>query len=77
MIKVLLFAGLAEQAGTPVIELDEKKAAASAVKTLLKERYGLQTIDNAMIAINETYVKDNSIVTEGDTIAFIPPVSGG
>ncbi|MEC3850151.1 MoaD/ThiS family protein, partial [Bacillus velezensis] len=36
-----------------------------------------QTIDNAMIAINETYVKDNSTVTEGDTIAFIPPVSGG
>ncbi|MEB4594170.1 MULTISPECIES: molybdopterin converting factor subunit 1 [Bacillus amyloliquefaciens group] len=77
MIKVLLFAGLAEQAGTPVIELDEKETVASAVKTLLKERYGLQTIDNAMIAINETYVKDNSIVTEGDTIAFIPPVSGG
>ncbi|MCC8307573.1 molybdopterin converting factor subunit 1 [Bacillus amyloliquefaciens] len=77
MIKVLLFAGLAEQAGTPVIELDEKETAVSAVKTLLKERYGLQTIDNAMIAINETYVKDNSIVTEGDTIAFIPPVSGG
>ncbi|XYY60393.1 molybdopterin converting factor subunit 1 [Bacillus velezensis] len=77
MIKVLLFAGLAEQAGTPVIELDEKETAASAVKTPLKERYGLQTIDNAMIAINETYVKDNSIVTEGDTIAFIPPVSGG
>ena len=45
MIKVLLFAGLAEQAGTPVIELDEKETAASAVKTLLKERYGLQTID--------------------------------
>ncbi|MEC2020718.1 molybdopterin converting factor subunit 1 [Bacillus velezensis] len=77
MIKVLLFAGLAEQAGTPVIELDEKETEASAVKTLLKERYGLQTIDTAMIAINETYVKDNSIVTEGDTIAFIPPVSGG
>ncbi|MFG3445488.1 molybdopterin converting factor subunit 1 [Bacillus velezensis] len=77
MIKVLLFAGLAEQAGTPVIELDEKETSASAVKTLLKERYGLQTIDNAMIAINETYVKDNSTVTEGDTIAFIPPVSGG
>lgn len=77
MIKVLLFAGLAEQAGTPVIELDEKEAALSAVKALLKERYGLQSIDNAMIAINETYVKDNSTVTEGDTIAFIPPVSGG
>ena len=77
MIKVLLFAGLAEQAGTSVIELDEKETAASAVKTLLKERYGLQTIDNAMIAINETYVKDNSILKEGDTIAFIPPVSGG
>lgn len=77
MIKVLLFAGLAEQAGTSVIELDEKQAAIMEIKTLLKEQYDLHAIDNAMIAVNETYVKENIILSPGDTIAFIPPVSGG
>ncbi len=32
---------------------------------------------STMFAINESYVPGNTIVNDGDRIAFIPPVSGG
>ncbi|MGB9944687.1 MoaD/ThiS family protein, partial [Bacillus subtilis] len=37
----------------------------------------LESIDTAMIAVNESYVKENTSVSSGDTVAIIPPVSGG
>ncbi|MEM5590905.1 MoaD/ThiS family protein [Niallia circulans] len=30
-----------------------------------------------MVAVNEEFAMDEDIVEENDTIAFIPPVSGG
>ncbi|ATO29326.1 molybdopterin converting factor subunit 1 [Bacillus atrophaeus] len=77
MIKILLFAGLAEQAGTQMIEYNKNRATTDEIKDLLKEQYGLQSIDTAMVAINEIYAKENTPLISGDTIALIPPVSGG
>ncbi|MCY7918766.1 MULTISPECIES: molybdopterin converting factor subunit 1 [Bacillus] len=77
MIKILLFAGLAEQAGTQALEMDMEQATTDEIKASLKEQYGLESIDTAMIAVNESYVKENTSVSSGDTVAIIPPVSGG
>lgn len=77
MIKILLFAGLAEKAGTSTLEIDMEQATTDDIKAVLKEQYGLESIDTAMIAVNESYVKENTSVSSGDTVAVIPPVSGG
>ncbi|MEC1737822.1 MULTISPECIES: molybdopterin converting factor subunit 1 [Bacillus] len=77
MINILLFAGLAEKAGTSTLEIDMEQATTDDVKAVLKEQYGLESIDTAMIAVNESYVKENTSVSSGDTVAVIPPVSGG
>ncbi|MCC2929673.1 MULTISPECIES: molybdopterin converting factor subunit 1 [Bacillus] len=77
MIKILLFAGLAEKAGTSTLEIDMEQATTDDVKAVLKEQYGLESIDTAMIAVNESYVKENTSISSGDTVAVIPPVSGG
>lgn len=77
MIKILLFAGLAEQTGTQAIEIDMEQATTDEIKVTLKEQYGLESIDTAMIAVNESYVKEKTSVSSGDTVAIIPPVSGG
>ncbi|MEC1749157.1 molybdopterin converting factor subunit 1 [Bacillus mojavensis] len=77
MINILLFAGLAEKAGTSTLEIDMEQATTDDVKAVLKEQYGLESIDTAMIAVNEIYVKENTSVSSGDTVAVIPPVSGG
>ncbi|PAY11440.1 molybdopterin converting factor subunit 1 [Bacillus sp. 7705b] len=77
MINILLFAGLAEKAGTSTLEIDMEQVTTDDVKAVLKEQYGLESIDTAMIAVNESYVKENTSVSSGDTVAVIPPVSGG
>lgn len=77
MIKILLFAGLAEQAGTQSITMDDEKTTTDRIKSYLKETYQLQGIERAMIAVNEEYKRGESDVMSGDTVAFIPPVSGG
>lgn len=77
MIKVLFFAELQDQAGVDKITVD---AAGLTVKQLKKEhlkKYDLLTIDSAMIAINEEYAEEDTVLQNGDVVAFIPPVSGG
>lgn len=48
------------------------------LKNELIETYpSLKNIHEFAIAINESYANDNSILKNGDTVAIIPPVSGG
>ncbi|MFN2746030.1 MULTISPECIES: molybdopterin converting factor subunit 1 [Bacillus] len=77
MIKILLFAHLAEQAGAQSIDLDAEETTTDRIRQFLKETYSLRGTDRAMIAVNEVYTRGNSEVKSGDTVAFIPPVSGG
>ncbi|MFA9555855.1 molybdopterin converting factor subunit 1 [Evansella sp. AB-rgal1] len=78
MIKVLLFADLEEKAGKREIELSVDSMTIDEVRTILLEMYPAMTrIQNAMPAVNEEYAEDKDIVKSGDTVAFIPPVSGG
>lgn len=77
MIKILLFAELQEQVGTDQLELEKKQITVTELKDELKDLYQLSELDQVMAAINEEYAMDDDIITAGDTVAFIPPVSGG
>lgn len=77
MIKVLLFAQLQETVGKEQVEVDVSDITVQELKKLLKEKYQLPQIDHVMTAVNEEFAQPTDIVTAGDVVALIPPVSGG
>jgi len=77
MIKVLLFAQLQEEIGQSTLFLEANDWTVKQVKEHLQQAYPQATLQASMTAVNEEYAFDDDIVKEGDTIAFLPPVSGG
>ncbi|WP_217585945.1 molybdopterin converting factor subunit 1 [Lentibacillus saliphilus] len=77
MVNVLFFAGLQEAVGEHRVTLDVAGKTIDELKTLIKDTYSLGHLDHVMVAVNEEYVGENIILNEQDTVAFIPPVSGG
>mgnify|MGYP001229411630 CR=1 FL=1 len=77
MITVLLFAQLKEAAGTNQIELDAEEMTVGELKQALIEAYPFNQNDISFVAVNETYAGKEAVVRKGDTVALIPPVSGG
>lgn len=77
MIEVLFFAELQEQAGTEKVTIDAEGITVKQLKDEYLKEYNLLTIDQAMIAVNEEYTEEDTILKKGDVVAFIPPVSGG
>lgn len=80
-VKVRLFAGLRELLGS---ELDEpfegESVTVAEFRLRLGERYPQlgPHLECAAIAVNEEYVRDaDARIEAGDTVALIPPVSGG
>jgi molybdopterin converting factor subunit 1 len=48
------------------------------IRKELKQRYpALADIESFAIAVNESYAEDDLKLADGDTVAVIPPVSGG
>lgn len=77
MVKVLLFAKFQEAAGRDSVEIEAAGQPVKHVKSVLKENYGLLDLDQATVAVNEEYTNMDTELKDGDTVAFIPPVSGG
>ncbi|SFE49848.1 molybdopterin converting factor subunit 1 [Alteribacillus iranensis] len=77
MVKVLLFARLQEEAGTDSLTVPQSDMSVAELKQWLEKEYGLTSLSNTMTAINENYTDDSALLSEGDTVALIPPVSGG
>jgi molybdopterin synthase catalytic subunit len=80
-VTVRLFAGLRELMGNELEEGFEGDAVTvSQLRLRLGERYPqlIPHLECAAVAVNEEYVRDASTpIHEGDTVALIPPVSGG
>jgi molybdopterin synthase catalytic subunit len=74
-VTVRLFAGLRERAGAAerVLDLPDESNAKDAWRELGigDEPPGL------LLAVNRRYVHSDHLLSEGDEVAFIPPVSGG
>jgi len=69
---VRLFAGLREQAGWSRREIDAERVADVWGKLELGEEP-----DGLLYAVNKEYAPSDHELAEGDTVALIPPVSGG
>ncbi len=78
--QVLLFAQLAEVVGTDrlTIELPERSTVADAVASLADDHKVIASArQTLMTAVNEHYCPPSTVLNDGDTVALVPPVSGG
>lgn len=83
MIHILFFAKLREQLDTQGLSCEHSQGATvGALKAELIARGGDDWRDalgaeNVLSAVNQSLVKDDAIVADGDEVAFFPPVTGG
>ncbi|MGN6569561.1 MAG: MoaD/ThiS family protein [Flavipsychrobacter sp.] len=65
--------------GSSAIELQmDANATIAQLKKQLEEKYPkLQKLASYLVAVNETYASNDTILNAEDEIAIIPPVSGG
>ncbi|MCR8850927.1 molybdopterin converting factor subunit 1 [Rossellomorea sp. SC111] len=77
MIKVFLFAHLQERAGRQEVTIDQGELTVKELKERLMDDYHLPSLDGVMVAVNEQYSVEDEVISSGDVVALIPPVSGG
>lgn len=77
MNKVMFFAHLRDVAGEEFIELPLSGKTVADLKEILAEKYNGLKLDTVMIAINEEFAVNDEVISDGDLVALIPPVSGG
>ena len=79
-IRLLFFAVLRDIAGRSEKEIDVPDGTTAVdVWQRLRDRHPelRDYIQPPMIAVNESYAEPETILREGDELAFIPPVAGG
>ncbi|WP_408010687.1 molybdopterin converting factor subunit 1 [Pseudalkalibacillus sp. A8] len=78
MINVLLFAGLQEKVGKSEILVKKDVLTVDELVSHLRETESHLDLTNVMVAVNEEFVNDpDQVIRAGDTVALLPPVSGG
>jgi molybdopterin synthase sulfur carrier subunit len=84
MIDVMFFASIREQLGTRELSLtlDGEYATITSLRQQLIDlrggRWGdVLCADNVVIAVNQEIVDDQHLLSDGDELAFFPPVTGG
>ena len=77
MITILLFAHLREQFGTRELQIKESAITVANLRQQLEAKYEFLDTKSIMIAVNEEFADDEDVIQAGDTVALIPPVSGG
>ncbi|HUA49303.1 MAG TPA: molybdenum cofactor biosynthesis protein MoaE [Solirubrobacteraceae bacterium] len=74
-IRVKLFAGLRERAGTAELDLELPEGAV--VGDALERMRALTDGARVVMAVNQEYADASSTLHAGDEVALIPPISGG
>jgi molybdopterin synthase catalytic subunit len=74
-VLIRLFAGLRERAGTDKVELELPEQAR--VRDALEQLKGITSDLPVVMAINQEYADEDAVLSAGDELALIPPVSGG
>ncbi|MDI7741751.1 molybdopterin converting factor subunit 1 [Lysinibacillus fusiformis] len=77
MIRILLFAYLQETIGESELKVELSESTVGQVKKWMETQYPNLSLQNMMAAVNEEFATDDMMVKDGDTLAFIPPISGG
>ena len=74
-IHVRFFASLREQTG-----IDSREVDAGGLRNI-RDLWGSLTNEpldeTTLVAINKTYADSESLVEDGDEVAFFPPITGG
>jgi molybdopterin synthase sulfur carrier subunit len=77
-MKVLYFAEIKEILAKQSEEIAlDSSLTVEQLKINLLEQYPALKNKTYQVAVNEEFVKDDDIVQQNDTVALIPPVSGG
>jgi molybdopterin synthase catalytic subunit len=81
LVQVRLFAMLRERAGADsvALELEDGATVQDAIEAV-RRQHGLDELIERMpvvMAVNREYAPEESVLSEGDELALIPPVSGG
>ena len=76
MIEVMFFGQLTDATGVSSVVVEEV-ANTDMLIQMMKQRYPAMESSTYIIAVNNAMVTENSIVTPGSKIAFMPPFSGG
>jgi len=75
-INILYFAGLRERIGRGSDTLDIIES--MHVAQVWQQATGQESFpDDVLIALNQEYTDAKAIVSDGDEVAFFPPVTGG
>ncbi|MFJ8257969.1 molybdopterin converting factor subunit 1 [Peribacillus asahii] len=77
MITVLFFAGIREEVGMEQLQVEKQDITVAQLKEYLQTEYQLSSLQQVMVAVNESFVTEDERLKDQDTVAFIPPVSGG
>lgn len=80
MVQILFFARARELAGHETVEFPcGSSLSVRSLRGRLVETYPdlKPLMATAAIAVNEEYATDTTMIQPGDTVAIIPPVSGG
>ncbi len=81
MIKVLFFASYRERLGCSELMLDTSASNILELKqelALRGEVWKTTLLDRkTLVALNQVMSKESAALTEGDEVAFFPPVTGG
>lgn len=77
-VKVLLFAGYREAAGSGELEVQiEEGGSVRSVAARLEGQFDGLDLSKALCAVNEVYASPDQRLAAGDTVALFPPVAGG
>lgn len=78
-IKTLFFGITTDLVNASELEIDiDENTSIKDFKSNLKDKFpNLKNINSYAIAVNEAYANDELLLTTGDVVAVIPPVSGG
>ncbi|WCE28746.1 molybdopterin synthase sulfur carrier subunit [Vibrio sp. SCSIO 43137] len=81
MIKVLFFAQTRELIGVDSVDVDAVYPTAEALRSELAAKGGKWELalesGKLLVAINQTISSLDTEISEGDEVAFFPPVTGG
>jgi molybdopterin synthase sulfur carrier subunit len=84
MIDVLFFASIREQLGKRelLLTLAGEDSTVSSLRQQIIDVQGgswsdVLCADNVVIAVNQEVVDDQYVLSDGDELAFFPPVTGG
>jgi molybdopterin synthase sulfur carrier subunit len=74
-INVRFFASLKERIGSAALEIDAQGI--TTARDVWTSASGQEADEEMLVAINKEYAALDRTVTDGDEVAFFPPVTGG